>query len=102
MTTNACNRGNERISNIDRPVPERDPGSRRRLDGEAMRDRDTQIAKMLAQHVPYRTIAVRLDMSYGSLQQAVRRLRGEVPERERKVRVPQHKSRFDRSTDEDW
>jgi hypothetical protein len=86
----------------DRPVPERDPGSKRRLDGEAMRERDAQIATMLRAHVPYRTICSRLDMSYGSLQQTVRRLRGEVPERERKVRVPQHRSRFDRSTDETW
>lgn len=85
----------------DRPVPERDPGSRRRLDGDQMRDRDAAVAKMLAQHVPYRTICARLDMSYGSLQQTVRRLRGEVPERERVARVPQHQSRF-ASADDDW
>jgi hypothetical protein len=51
---------------------------------------------------PYRTIAARLNMSYGSLQQSVRRLRGEVEERARIPRVPQHRSRFDRSSDERW
>jgi transposase-like protein len=67
-----------------------------------MRQRDARVAAMLKQHVPYRVIAARLGMSYGSLQQSVRRLRGEVEERERKVRVPHHKSRFDRSSDERW
>jgi hypothetical protein len=91
----------ERIYTDDRPAPERDPGARRRLDPEAMRERDALIAKMLAAHVPYRRICARLGMSYGSLQQSVRRLRGEVVQRERVVRVPQHKSRFT-SADDRW
>jgi DNA-binding CsgD family transcriptional regulator len=91
----------ERIRDMrDRPAPQRDPGTRRRLDAEQMAQRDAQIATLLAAHVPFRTIASRLDMSLGSVQQAVRRLRGQVPVRERKVRVPHHKSRFDRDTDE--
>ena len=82
----------------DRPAPQPDP-ARRRLDAEQMAQRDAQVAKLLAAHVPFRTIASRLDMSVGSVQQAVRRLRGQVPVRERKVRVPHHKSRFDLNTD---
>lgn len=92
-------RASERIRDMrDRPTRERDAGTRRRLDAERMAARDAQIATLLAAHVPYRRIAARLDMSLDSVQQAVRRLRGEVPERERKVRVPQHKSRFDLDT----
>lgn len=64
----------ERISSAHWPTPERDPGSRQRLDREQMRERDDKIAKMLKQHVPYRTIAARLNMSLGSVCKAVNRI----------------------------
>jgi DNA-binding CsgD family transcriptional regulator len=93
----------ERITNIDRPVPERDPGPRRRLDGQAMRERDQRIAELLAAHVPFRTIAARLGISLGSVQKAVARLRGAGTERETRItRTPSHRSRFDRASDDAW
>jgi hypothetical protein len=92
----------ERISNIDKPVPERDPDTRSRLDGEAMAQRDTQIAALIAAHTPYRVIAGRLGISMGSVQKAVARLRGTPTPRQRRTRVPTHRSRFDTSADDTW
>ena len=54
--------------------PERDPGARSRLDGQAMRERDEQVAKLYRAGVPFRAIAARLDMSLGSVQKAVQRI----------------------------
>jgi hypothetical protein len=91
----------ERISDIDKPVPERDPG-RRRLDGEAMRRRDEQIAKLIKAHTPWRVIASRLQISLGSVQKAVARINGVTP-RQRTTRTPpSHRSRFDRAGDDAW
>jgi DNA-binding CsgD family transcriptional regulator len=92
----------ERIRDLrDGPRPERDPGSRRRLDGDQMRQRDAAVARLLAAHVPYRKIAARLDMSLGSVQQAVARIRAATPARERVVKVPRHRSRWGISS-EQW
>ena len=80
-----------------RPSPEREPNQLRRLDGEQMRERDAQVAKMLRAHVPYRTIAARLGCSLGSVQQTVARIRAGVPPGARRERkdgpAPQHASR---------
>jgi DNA-binding NarL/FixJ family response regulator len=53
--------------------PERDPGARPRLDGDAMKVRDREVARLRRQGVSYRMIAARLNMSLGSVQQSVRR-----------------------------
>ena len=58
---------------VRRPVPERDPTDRTRLDGEAMRERDDRVAALRRQGVPFRVIAARLGMSLGSVQKSVRR-----------------------------
>lgn len=84
-----------------RAAPERDPGQRKRLDAEQMRRRDAQVARLLKARVPFRTIAERLDMSLGSVQKTVLRLRAAPAARERKVRTPAHRSRFAVASD-DW
>jgi hypothetical protein len=53
----------------------RDSNDRRRVDPEAMRERDAEIAKMRRVGVPFRTIAERLSMSLGAVQKADRRAR---------------------------
>jgi S1-C subfamily serine protease len=75
--------------------------TRRRLDGDQMRQRDAAVARLLAAHVPYRVIAARLDMSLGSVQKAVARIRAATPARERVVKVPRHRSRWGISS-EQW
>jgi hypothetical protein len=57
----------------DRPVPEFEPGARRRLDTQEMRERDAAVARLRRQRVPFRVIAERLGMSLGSVQKSVRR-----------------------------
>ena len=52
---------------------ERDPLDRRRVDGQAQRNRDAEVARMRRAGVPFRTIAERLDMSLGAVQKSVRR-----------------------------
>jgi hypothetical protein len=52
---------------------ERDPRDRRRVDGQAQRNRDAEVARMRRAGVPFRTIAERLDMSLGAVQKSVRR-----------------------------
>jgi hypothetical protein len=54
------------------------PGTRRRLDDEAMAARDAQIARMRAAHVPFRVIAARLGCSVGSVQKSLRRSGGQL------------------------
>jgi DNA-binding CsgD family transcriptional regulator len=90
----------ERISDINRPVPERDPDYRRRLDAEAMRERDARIAKLLRSRVPFRVIAARLGMSVGSVQKAVARIRAGGLPPERTLPAPRHRSRFDTSAND--
>ena len=50
-----------------------DPNDRRRIDAEAQRDRDAEVAKLRRQGVPFRVIAARLGVSLGCVQKAVRR-----------------------------
>jgi DNA-binding CsgD family transcriptional regulator len=59
----------------------RDPNTRRRLDGQAMMDRDEQVARLREQGVPFRAIAARLGCSLGSVQKAVRRARARRADR---------------------
>jgi hypothetical protein len=49
------------------------PNDRRRIDREAMNRRDSEVAGMRRQGVPFRVIAERLNMSLGAVQKAVRR-----------------------------
>jgi hypothetical protein len=46
---------------------------RRRVDGDTQLKRDAQVAALREQHVPFRAIASRLEMSLGSVQKALRR-----------------------------
>jgi len=52
---------------------EKDPNDRRRVDPQAMRNRDAEVARLRRQGVPFRVIGERLDMSLGAVQKAVRR-----------------------------
>ena len=49
------------------------PNARRRVDAEAQRNRDAEVARMRRAGVPFRTIASRLDMSLGVVQKSLRR-----------------------------
>jgi hypothetical protein len=59
----------------------RDPNMRCRLDGQAMMDRDEQVARLREQGVPFRVIAARLGCSLGSVQKAVRRVQARRADR---------------------
>ena len=52
---------------------ERDPTDRRRVDRQAQRNQDAEVARMRGDRVPFRTIAERLDMSLGAVQKSLRR-----------------------------
>lgn len=52
---------------------EGNPNDRRRVDPEAQRNRDAEVARLRRAGVPFRTIAERLGMSLGAVQKAVRR-----------------------------
>jgi DNA-binding CsgD family transcriptional regulator len=54
-------------------MEERPPGSRRRLDGDAMIERDAEVARLRRQNVPFRVIAKRLKMSLSQVQAALTR-----------------------------
>jgi hypothetical protein len=54
---------------------ERDGNIRRRLDGQEMMERDAEVARLRQQSVSFRVIAARLDMSLGSVQKAVDRVK---------------------------
>jgi DNA-binding NarL/FixJ family response regulator len=67
----------ERIRSTDRDdVPEFDPGVRRRLDGDAMLERDAAVARLLRRGLTYRAVAAQLNMSLGSVQKSVKRTGG--------------------------
>ena len=51
----------------------RDPNARRRVDGQAQRDRDAEVARMRGDRVPFRRIAEELNMSLGGVQESLRR-----------------------------
>ena len=97
MRETVSHTGRMRVSDIDRPVPERDPGARPRLDGEAMRERDARIARLRRQGVSQRLIADKLGISTGAVQRAVARIRaGTLPPPERTLTSARHRSRFSR------
>jgi hypothetical protein len=50
-----------------------DPNDRPRVDPEAQRNRDAEVARLRRARVPFRTIAERLGMSLGAVQKAVQR-----------------------------
>ncbi len=50
-----------------------DPNDRRRVDAEAQRNRDAEVARMRRQGTPFRTIAERLNVSLGCVQKSLRR-----------------------------
>jgi DNA-binding CsgD family transcriptional regulator len=54
---------------------ETDPNHRRRVDGQAMRERDAEVARLRSQGTPFRAIAERLGMSLGAVQKALVRAR---------------------------
>ena len=66
----------ERIRTDRDDVPEFDPGARRRLDGDAMLERDAAVARLLRAGLTYRAVAARLKMSLGSVQKSVKRTGG--------------------------
>jgi len=86
------------------PVPERDPGSRPRLDPQAMNERDAAIAKLLARGWSYRAIAAQLHCSLGTVTKAVTRLReGPRPPRPWTRPKPVHRGGpFGDRTDDNW
>ena len=51
----------------------KDPNDRRRIDAEAQRERDAEVARMRRANVPFRVIAARLGTSLGAIQKSVRR-----------------------------
>jgi len=66
----------ERIRTDRDDVPERDPGASRRLDGDAMLERDAEVARLLRRGWTYRAVAAQLGMSLGSVQKSVKRTGG--------------------------
>jgi hypothetical protein len=50
-----------------------DPTARRRVDGQAQRERDAEVARMRGDRVPFRRIAEELNMSLGAVQESLRR-----------------------------
>jgi IS30 family transposase len=51
------------------------PNTRRRVDKQLQRDRDTEVARLRRDGVPFRAIATRLGMTLGAVQRAAQRSR---------------------------
>jgi hypothetical protein len=71
-TGESCLLGHERYCTaMDSRTP--DPNDRRRVDAEAMRERDAEVTKMRRAGVPFRAIAELMGISLGAVLRSVRR-----------------------------